>query len=94
MKMEKIKPEQAVKELTLLLMYLTRFKEVGRASMDLDLDQAWKGYDFDTINELADENLIWQGSRRSKSVSITEEGKKQARELLARYQIADWEKFK
>lgn len=92
--MEKIKPEQAVKELTLLLMYLTRFKEEGRESMGLNQDRAWKGYDFDTINELDDEDLIWQGSRRSKSVTITEEGLKRAREWLIRYQIADWEKFK
>lgn len=91
--MEKIKPEQAVKELTLLLMYLTRFKEEGRESMGLNQDRAWKGYDFDTINELDDEDLIWQGSRRSKSVTITEEGLKRAREWLIRYQIADWEKF-
>lgn len=92
--MEKIKPEQAVKELTLLLMYLTRFKEEGRESMGLNQDRAWKGYDFDTINELDDEDLIRQGSRRSKSVTITEEGLKRAREWLIRYQIADWEKFK
>ncbi len=33
--------------------YLTRFNE--RSRFESDLDMAWKGYDFDTINELDEE---------------------------------------
>ena len=39
---------------------------------------AWKGYDFDVLNGLDDEDLIRQGSRRSKSVYLTETGKEYA----------------
>lgn len=88
--MDKIKPRQAVNELTLLLMYLTRFKELGRASLDPDQELAWKGYSFEIINKLADEDLIWQGSRHAKYVMLTDKGMLQARELLDRYNISDW----
>ena len=86
--LDKTNPEKAVKELTLLLMYLTRFNEGGR--FDSDLDTEWKGYDFDIINELDEENYIRQGRRSSKSVAITDEGMKLSRELLAKYNILDW----
>ena len=52
---------------------------------------AWKGYDFDIINELDDEDYISQGSYRSKSVAITEDGIRLAQNLLNRYNIKDWE---
>lgn len=86
--MDKTNPEKAVKELTMLLMYLTRFNEQGHFGSDLDM--AWKGYDFDIVNELDEEDYIRQGSRRSKSVAITDEGMKLSRELLAKYNILDW----
>lgn len=85
----KINPKKAVKELTMLLMYLTRFNERNRSESDLDM--AWKGYDFDIINELDEEDYIRQGSYRSKSVAITDEGMKLSRELLDKYNISDWE---
>ena len=87
--MDKTTPEKAMKELTMILMYLSRFNEDGRFS--LDLDSAWKGYSFDIINELDEEDYIRQGSYRSKSVAITEEGIKLARNLLNKYNIKDWE---
>lgn len=73
--------DNAVKELTLLLMYLTSWKE------DVGYDEArrtWKGYPFDIINELTDENLI-SGSIRSKSVYLTDQGIKSAEELVKKY---------
>lgn len=84
----KTNPEKAVKELTMLLMYLTRFNEQGR--MGSGLDMAWKGYDFDIIDELDKEDNIRQGSHRSKSVAITDEGIKLSRDLLDKYNISDW----
>jgi len=87
--MIKTNPEKAIKELTIMLLYLTKFTEEGRFGADLDM--AWKGYDFDTINELDEENYIKQGNRRSKSVAITEEGKELAKELLQKYNVSDWE---
>lgn len=84
----KINPEKAVKELTMLLMYLTRFNEQGHLGSGFDM--AWKGYDFDVIDELDKEDYIRQGSHRSKSVAITDEGMKLSRELLDKYNISDW----
>jgi hypothetical protein len=40
--MDKTNPEKAVKELTMLLMYLTRFNEKGRFASGLD----WPGRDM------------------------------------------------
>ncbi len=87
--MDKTNAESAVKELTMMLMYLTRFNE--RSAFETDLEMTWKGYDFDIINELDKENYIRQGSHRSKSVAITDEGMKLARELLTKYNILDCE---
>ena len=87
--MDKTTPEKAMKELTIILMYLSRFNESNR--FDSKMDMAWKGYDFNIINEMDDEDYIRQGSYRSKSVAITEEGIKLARNLLNKYNIKDWE---
>jgi hypothetical protein len=73
--------DEIVKELTLLLMYLTSWKEdVGYA----EARRTWKGYPFATINELTDEDFI-SGSLRSKSVYLTDEGVKLAEQLAKKY---------
>ncbi|WP_373482127.1 DUF6429 family protein [Acetobacterium sp.] len=41
-----------------------------------------RGYDFDIINELDEEDHIRQGNRRSKSVAISEKGIKLSQVLL------------
>ena len=82
--------EQVKKELTMMLMYLSRFQDrdipefCGR-----DIFNAWKGYDFDILNELEDVDYIRQGKHpsRSKSVFITEEGIEKAKKLLQEYGI-------
>ena len=86
--MEKTPAEKAVKELTLLLMYLTRFNEKDRFFESVN--NAWRGYDFNTINELDEDGYINQGSHRSKSVHIMDEGMELARKLLEKYWIEDW----
>ncbi len=87
--MDKTTPEKAMKELTMVLMYLSRFNEDNRFSSSMDM--SWKGYDFRIINELDEDDYIRQGSYRSKSVAITDEGIKLARTLLSKYNIKDWE---
>lgn len=52
-------------------------------------DKAWKGYEFEIINELEEEDYLRQGSHRSKSVVISEKGLKLSRELLDKYLIED-----
>lgn len=86
--MDKTNPEQAMKELILLLMYLSRFSEGGPFASSLDM--AWKGYDFDVMNELDAEDYIRQGSHHSKSVAITDAGVELSKELLDKYNISDW----
>ncbi len=85
----KTEAEKAVEELTLALMYLNRFTQEKSYSSDEDFF-AWKGYDFDVINELDDKDLIRQSSRRRKSVYITEQGVEKAKAILEKYNISDW----
>ncbi|MGN0613182.1 MAG: DUF6429 family protein [Porcipelethomonas sp.] len=43
----------------------------------------WKGYSFDIINKLIDENYLYFS--KGKSVSLTLEGKKLAEKLIDKY---------
>lgn len=69
--------ENKIKELTLLLLYLTSWNEHGPET----ILKSWKGYPWNTIDKLCDEGLIYQYSKSNKSVFITEEGIKSAEEL-------------
>lgn len=75
--------DEKIKELTLLLLYLTSWKEHDYPA---EMSRSWKGYPFDILDELTDENLIF-GSKRAKSVHLTESGIKEAKELKKKYQI-------
>ena len=90
--MERTKANDAMKELTVMLMYLSRFSGRGRFSDSKDC-YAWKGYDFDILKGLDDDGFICQGSHpsRSKSVCITDSGIAFAKKLLEKYGIDDWE---
>lgn len=76
--------QEQIDELTLLLLYLTSFEEnkiLGETTL-----RSWKGYPFDTLNKLSDNNLIFF-SNRAKSVYLTENGIKLAQKLLQKYTI-------
>ena len=82
----KLDAATASRELTLALLFLNRFREkVGPTSVW----RAWKGFDFDTLDKLAEAGLI-SSSRTAKSVSLTDEGLAKARRLLDKFGIADW----
>ena len=89
--MGKTSAKIAMEELTMMMLYLSHFTEKDRFSNENDL-YAWKGYNFDVLNKLDDEDYIRQGSHpsRTKSVYITEEGIKKAKELMEKYRIEDW----
>ena len=89
--MDKTSAKIAMEELTMMLLYLSHFTEKDRFSNENDL-YAWKGYNFDVLNKLDDEDYIRQGLRpsRTKSVYITEVGVKRAKELMGKYGIEDW----
>ena len=87
--------KDTVKELTLMLMYLTSWEESLVPGIRKKPDHAgiypkaricWKGYDFDILNELTDEGLVNAGGR-TKSASFTDEGKAKALDLLKQYGI-------
>ena len=87
--------KDTVKELTLMLMYLTSWEESlipdlhkkpDRLGFRPQIRRTWKGYDFGILNELTDEGLVNAGNR-SKSASFTDEGMAKALELLKQYGI-------
>ena len=85
---EKLTPKQALHDMTLALLYLTRFVD-SRQKGDT-LPRAWKGYDWDTLNKLSEENLIID-RHGNKSLYLTEEGIAKAKEILEMLKISDWE---
>lgn len=80
--------KQTIKELTMILMYLTQFSEYDKF-VDEEHFYAWKGYNFGVLNELSEEKYINQGDypSRTKKVFLTANGQKYAKELLAKYGI-------
>ena len=86
---EKTETKKANRELTLLLIYMNRFTEEKDFNTAKDFF-AWKGYDFSIINELDDEDFIYQGKYKNKSVYITEKGIEEAKKLLEKYKIKDY----
>ncbi len=87
--------KDTIKELTLMLMYLTSWEESLVPGLRRKPDRAgiypkarvcWKGYDFGILNELTDEGLV-NARGRSKSASFTDEGEAKALELLKQYGI-------
>lgn len=72
---------KTIKELTLLLIYLTSWQEdVGFKKVQ----RSWKGYPFEVLDELNQEGYI-DGSKHAKSVYLTEEGLGKAKELMKKY---------
>lgn len=87
--------KDTVKDLTLMLMYLTSWEEnlvpelhekPDRLGFRPQIRRTWKGYDFGILNELTDEGLV-SARNRSKSASFTDEGAAKALELLMQYGI-------
>ena len=84
----KIDAATAARELTLALLFLNRFREKVGAN-NWTPWRAWKGFDFDTLDKLAEAGLI-SSSRTAKSVYLTDEGLAEARRLFDKYGISDW----
>lgn len=75
--------ERTKKELTLLLLYLNSWEETVLGEPHC---RSWKGYDFDDINQLSDEGLIF-GGRKSKSIYFRDSGIELAKSLMDKYGI-------
>lgn len=87
--MDKTDAKTAMEELSMMLIYLSHFTERDRFS-GTDSKYAWKGYNFDILDQLDEKDYIRQGSHRSKSMYITKEGEAKAKELMEKYNVADW----
>lgn len=73
--------DKTIKELTLLLIYLTSWQEDAGLTK---VQRSWKGYPFEVLDELKEKRYI-DGSKRAKSVYLTEEGIGKAKELMKKY---------
>lgn len=73
--------ELMVKDLTMLLLYLTAWDEKVN---DGAVQRSWKGYPWDILDALASDGLI-SHSKRAKSVYLTLDGIRRAEKL--------WKKF-
>ena len=92
--MDKTGVKTAMEELTMVMLYLSRFKDNDRF-FDGDALLAWKGYSFDILNKLDDEDYIRQGTHpsKSKSVYITQAGIEKAKELMKKYNLNSIQKY-
>lgn len=73
--------KEQIEELTLLLLYMTSWEEKDFSE---DTRRSWKGYPFEALNKLDEEGMLTQG-KRSKSVYLSKEGIKRAKELCQKY---------
>lgn len=90
--MKNTSPEEAMKELTMVLMYLSRFTQ-PRSKAEQKEFHAWKGYDYDVLKVLDEEELIYLGAHpsRAKAVYLTASGLDYSKRLMEKYGIQDWE---
>lgn len=72
---------EVVKELVLALLYITSWEE---NEYGFKYNRSWKGYPFELMDELRDENLI-SGSNRAKSIYLSDEGVKEALRIIEKY---------
>jgi DNA-binding PadR family transcriptional regulator len=67
-----------VDEMVLALLNLTMFENQSEL-------RAWKGLDWDTLDRLHQKGYISDPKSKAKSVAMTEEGAKRARDLFERH---------
>lgn len=72
---------EVVKELVLALLYITSWEENEYGNK---YNRSWKGYPFELMDELSEENLI-SGSNRAKSIYLSDEGVKEALKIIEKY---------
>ncbi|MCK5057505.1 MAG: transposase [Candidatus Aminicenantes bacterium] len=76
--------DEKLKELNLLILYLSGWEEDSRNNPGQKIFRSWKGYLFDVLNEFEEKEFIIQ-NRKSKSVVFTETGKRKAEEIKRKY---------
>ena len=76
--------EKQIKDLCLLLIYLTGWQEESKDNPEETLFRSWKGYPFKILNELQQENLIIQNQNKQ-PILLNSEGIERARLLKDSY---------
>lgn len=77
--------EEQIKELTLLLAYLTSWDDKDRITKQ-ENKKSWKGYDFNILNKLNEEEYIYQ-ENKDKYFIWEEKGISEAKRLMDKYKI-------
>ena len=77
--------EQQIKELTLLLAYLTSWDDKDRLTKQ-ENKKSWKGYDFGILNKLYEEEYIYQ-ENKDKYFIWEEKGIVEEERLIEKYNI-------
>ncbi len=77
--------EEQIKELTLLLAYLTSWNDKDRL-LKQEFKKSWKGYDFSILNKLNEEEYIYQENKH-KYFIWEEKGIEEAKKLMKKYKI-------
>lgn len=70
--------EEKVDEVVLALLYLNFHSDHGAV-------RAWKSFDWDAMDRLHNKGFISDPKSKAKSVFVTEEGQKVAKELFEKY---------
>lgn len=73
-----------IKDLSLLLIYLSGWEEDSRNNPGEKIYKSWKGYRFETLNRLEEEKMIRQ-FHNGKMLILTPEGLAAAKDLGRRY---------
>lgn len=91
--MGKMSAADAQHDLTLVLLYLSRFVDNPKFEdfWNEDVYRSWKGYDFGVLDKLEEEDFVF-GNYRNKSICISKEGIEKAKEIMDRIGIEDWER--
>lgn len=76
--------DDKIKELNLLLLYLAGWEEDSTKEPGKKVFRSWKGYLFEVLNELQDDEMIYQ-FKNGKSVIILDDGIKKAEKLKEKY---------
>jgi hypothetical protein len=75
---------EQVKDMILLVLYLCGWEEDSRRNPGQKIYRSWKGYPFEVLNDFEEKDLIVQ-HYKSKSVVLTEAGRRKAEELKGKY---------
>ena len=80
--------ENQIKDLCLLLLYLTGWQEESKDNPGVMLYRAWKGYPFKILNDLQQENLIIQNHNKQ-PILLKDSGIEKAKTLKKSYLKTD-----